>query len=1271
MAEIFSTIKPLSNLTGISKPDGSFKLHSENLSSINFNGTIPKIQNKVKVSDLKPGQTVLVSDPSYSSSTAYITKIDSRAGFINDDANQPTTKYYVYHLSEFSMEQPFTYNATYGDSYSADAQLIVLRDDVERFVLGNDGWALTNNGNAIFSNVFARGTIEATSGKIDGILSVGENQFGEPLVIIGSNLFNDSPFQGISEKHSGILLNSSNYLLSHPSVNNLPITQVQAVNSSTPGFFYSATFTLPLETGEVNTLRVGDFIKLSGFTHANTTALNTTHQVTAVGTNTFTIAVSYNINLTSPVTINASVTSFALIKTYALSSMVLSSVSASTDSSTINIYFDEAELFPAGSEINLVSFLGDLSLLNGRFIVSGGGEGYCSITTNRVPAATYTSSLGYVSLISTVQKFKVGDNFNFMSFSSETGSLQLSGTITAHSGNFINHVYVGKAATRFNVTRKKVLNNIVTLRTSAPHGFFVGDEVLISDVDPSLNGTYSIGSTPSEFLFTYNKTTANIAEADLLEPGTAESTVVANGTVKVGVGESGITIDGTADPETSAIYAGEGNFNDADTAFFMDASGRFSIGDQLYFEDGNLTVGGTVTARAFAIDANNYWNTPGNLGDFRVGSANSYLFWNQTNSPNAGDGNLEVKGTIFATAGVFSGNIQTTGKIYSGTLDPSGLLTSGIEVASTGIKGIINGIASFILPADGVTKPTITNFEVLNAQITGDKENAFVVAGDVGVTANNVVIRGFRGGTDPTAAIYNTKNGLSTTYAGGTGFYFNDNGFFKVGTNTSNAKFDPTANSGSGLFTVTGTVNASAGTFTNTVYVGNNATASNNIRLIGTSTAATTAIGIGIGTLGYNTPATKFWADASGRFSLGSALTWDGTTLTISGVSGGIQPGNGIGVNASNQITTISGTSGITISSGGTSGARVQLDSGGLKAYNSGGINTVSINNDGSASFTGTVSGSTISGSTISGATVSGSTVIGGTVTTTSSGAAVALDGANNSMRFRNNAGSNVGWLTYLNSPSHEGIMINVGGEPLRDPAYQTSSTSPMLYLSQSGIYLTTNNGAKSAGMIVDEDSAGTLFIGNVSTGSTISGLAVSAGTSGMSSNGNITVTNGSIINNGTGAGTSRFQTIDVDSNIYGSANVFGNVVAGRALRIADSPYLFGTSSSSRRVKSYIDPIELTDELIFTYLQIQPVSYFYNSMIEGIPEIELEGKVREIGLIAEDLQDLGLNSLINVDDEGIADYVHYDKLSIYNIKMIQMQQERINQLENRLAALES
>jgi hypothetical protein len=82
--------------------------------------------------------------------------------------------------------------------------------------------------------------------------------------------------------------------------------------------------------------------------------------------------------------------------------------------------------------------------------------------------------------------------------------------------------------------------------------------------------------------------------------------------------------------------------------------------------------------------------------------------------------------------------------------------------------------------------------------------------------------------------------------------------------------------------------------------------------------------------------------------------------------AGALQAGNGVSQNASKQITQISGT-GVTITSNGnTTANRVQLDSNGLKAYNNVGTPTVSINSDGSATFTGTVSASTISGSTFS-----------------------------------------------------------------------------------------------------------------------------------------------------------------------------------------------------------------------------------------------------------------------------------------------------------------
>lgn len=175
----------------------------------------------------------------------------------------------------------------------------------------------------------------------------------------------------------------------------------------------------------------------------------------------------------------------------------------------------------------------------------------------------------------------------------------------------------------------------------------------------------------------------------------------------------------------------------------------------------------------------------------------------------------------------------------------------------------------------------------------------------------------------------------------------------------------------------------------------------------------------------------------------------------------------------------------------------------------------------------------------------------------------------------------------------------------------------------------------------------------------------------GVYSNGNVTVVNGAVIANGTGAGTSYFQNIDLDSDIYGSADMYGYVAGGRALRIDSSPYRFGTASSSRRVKSYIESLIMNDQDIENYFNINPVTYFYTDRIKDVPEEELSGKVKDVGLIAEEMQELGFTSLINVDDDGIADYVHYDKLSVYNTMIIKMQQERINNLEARLAALEA
>ena len=118
----------------------------------------------------------------------------------------------------------------------------------------------------------------------------------------------------------------------------------------------------------------------------------------------------------------------------------------------------------------------------------------------------------------------------------------------------------------------------------------------------------------------------------------------------------------------------------------------------------------------------------------------------------------------------------------------------------------------------------------------------------------------------------------------------------------------------------------------------------------------------------------------SGTFTISASSTIDGTSASIvkSGAASGaaaVQEGNGVSLNGSKQITTISTSSGISIGTA-TSGARVELTSAGLKAYNSSGTNTVSINSNGSASFSGEIISSS---GTIGGWTLSSTQIYSGT----------------------------------------------------------------------------------------------------------------------------------------------------------------------------------------------------------------------------------------------------------------------------------------------------
>ena len=63
------------------------------------------------------------------------------------------------------------------------------------------------------------------------------------------------------------------------------------------------------------------------------------------------------------------------------------------------------------------------------------------------------------------------------------------------------------------VSNKALTSNVATLTTSAAHTYLVGDVVVVSGVDSTFNGTYSIVSVPTSTTFTYAKTASNVVSA--------------------------------------------------------------------------------------------------------------------------------------------------------------------------------------------------------------------------------------------------------------------------------------------------------------------------------------------------------------------------------------------------------------------------------------------------------------------------------------------------------------------------------------------------------------------------------------------------------------------------------------------------------------------------------------------------------------------------------------------------------------------------------------
>ncbi len=76
------------------------------------------------------------------------------------------------------------------------------------------------------------------------------------------------------------------------------------------------------------------------------------------------------------------------------------------------------------------------------------------------------------------------------------------------------------------ISNKALTSNVATLTTSAAHGLSVGMQIVITSVDATFNGTYTITGVPTTTTFTYAKTASNVTSAAVSPVGTGVAELV-------------------------------------------------------------------------------------------------------------------------------------------------------------------------------------------------------------------------------------------------------------------------------------------------------------------------------------------------------------------------------------------------------------------------------------------------------------------------------------------------------------------------------------------------------------------------------------------------------------------------------------------------------------------------------------------------------------------------------------------------------------------------
>jgi hypothetical protein len=273
-------------------------------------------------------------------------------------------------------------------------------------------------------------------------------------------------------------------------------------------------------------------------------------------------------------------------------------------------------------------------------------------------------------------------------------------------------------------------------------------------------------------------------------------------------------------------------------------------------------------------------------------------------------------------------------------------------------------------------------------------------------------------------------------------------------------------------------------------------------------------------------------------------------------------------------------------------------------------------------------------------------------------------------------------------------VVMRFASAAVRDAAILIPTEGMICYLDNADTLFVYNGSAwvdvapdvGTAGIYtkVTTDAKGRVTSGDTLAASDIPNLPASRITSGEFSTARIPDLPASIITSGTlsrpistssactlGASTitsilapnAAFQITSGGNGFFNEAltcpGVYNQTNTGRAVFVASNGVL-GIGSSSERFKENIVDADVD---VDSALKIRVRNFNYK------PDFDSDNSV-QIGVIAEELVELGFDEFVYFDDEGNADGVAYEKLALALIPVVQSQAARLDAVEARLQKLE-